>query len=349
MTYELTDSQTVDAAESLLNEYSVEPKRLRHFNARTIEEAIQLLDEAGDTARVIAGGVDLVSLMKNKMVRPKLLVNIKTVPEMSYVTEDAEGLKIGALTTLSEIVESIKVRKKYSVISDAASKIGAWQIRNMSTIAGNLCQDSRCWYYRRSPLTGGRFICHRKGGKVCYAIGGDNRYHAIIANGECAGVCPSDMASALTVLGAKLKTVSPHGERLISLDEFYTVMGNILQPSEIITEIQVPNPITENRQGFLKFSLRKALDFALSSVAAVINIEGRIVSDAKIVLGGISPIPYRAILAEEILKGKPITEDTAEASAKAALLEAKPLKMNAYKVKITKSLVKKLLLQLSEL
>jgi len=348
LTYELINIEAIDKAETLLNKYLVEPKYFEHFDAKTIDEAISLLDEVGDEAVVIAGGVDLVSLMRNKLVRPKVLVNIKTIPGMSYITEDAEGLKIGTLTTISEIAESMTVQNKYGILADAAHMIATWQIRNMATVGGDLCQSVRCWYYRRSPLTGARFFCKRKGGEVCYAIEGDNRCHAIIANRECASVCPSDMASALTALRAKVMIAGPDGEKLVPLEEFYTVMGNILKPNEIITEIQCPTPTVGTKQRFLKFRLRKAIDFALSSVAATMCTKDGVVSDVRIILGGVSAIPYRAVLAEEVLKGELVTDDVAEKAAEAAVIGATPLKMNAYKVPITRSLVKRVILQLSE-
>ncbi len=341
MTYELLDTKTIDEVLSLLGRLWVEPKHLEHFNARTIDEVISLLNEYKEEARIIAGGVDLVSLMKNKVVTPKVLVNVKTIPDLAYIKEDAEGLKIGTLTTIRETEKSAIIRDKYPMLAEAAYSVAAPQIRNMATIGGNLCQEVRCWYYRRSPITGISFFCHRKGRKRCYAIAGKNTEHAIFNGNECHAACPSDLAPALVALGATLKVVSPDAEKMVPLDEFYTPVGNILKPNEMLTEIQIPAPMPGTKQRYLKFRLRKTIDFAISSVAAVITMESGVVSNARIVLGGVAPTPYRALGAEEVLRGEVVTEGVAEASARAAVSEAVPLSMNAYKVPIAKALVKR--------
>lgn len=315
--------------------------QLKHINASSIAEALHVLAEYQEEAKIIAGGVDLISLMKNEVIGPNVLVNIKTIPELSYIKEDAEGLKIGALTTLNDIETSPIISRKYAILAEAAHSVAGPQIRNMGTIVGNLCQDTRCWYYRRSPLIGKSFFCYRKGGKVCYAVGGDNRYHAVIDGKKCYAVCPSDMAPALVALKAKLKIAGADGKRVVPVEEFYTPLGNTLKPDEVITELQVPALPADSRQRYLKFSLRKAIDFALSSVAAVITVDDGVVNTAGIVLGGVAPIPYRATASEEALHGQTITKAVAEAAAKAALIKAKPLSMNAYKLPITEALVRK--------
>lgn len=338
---EIFDAKTVDDVLSRLNGQWKEQKYPEHFNAKTIEDAVFLLSQHMEKAKIIAGGVDLVGLMKNKVETPQVLVNIKTIPNLAYITEDAGGLKIGALTIIKDIKTSAIISDKYSILAEAAQSVASPLIRNVATIGGNVCQDVRCWYYRRAPITGLTFFCRRKGGKQCFAVNGENQYHAIIGGNECYAVCPSDMAPALIALGAKVKIASPTGDTTVPLEEFYTPLGNILEPNEIITEIQVPTPKPGTRQRYLKFRLRKAIDFAISSVAAVISTEGEVVSHARIVLGGVAPIPYRALGAEEAIKGKRITDRVAETAAKAAVSRAKPLSMNAYKVQITGALVKR--------
>lgn len=338
---EIFDAKTVDEVLSLLSRHWIERKYVEHFNARTIDDVVSLLSRYREEAKIIAGGVDLVSLMKNNVRTPKVLVNIKTIPDLAYVTEEAEGLKIGALTTITAIETSAIIRDKYTILVEAAHSVGSPLIRNMATIGGNLCQDVRCWYYRRSPVTGLSFFCRRKGGQQCFAIEGENQYHAIIGGDQCHAVCPSDMAPALIALKARIKIASPTGDKTVPLEEFYAPLGNTLQPNEIITEIQVPTPESDTRQRYLKFRTRKTIDFAISSVAAVITTQAGVVSQARIVLGGVAPTPYRALKAEETLKGEAITESIAETSAKAAVREAVPLSRNAYKVPITESLVKR--------
>jgi len=231
------------------------------------------------------------------------------------------------------------------ILAEAAHSVAAPQLRNMSTIGGNLCQEVSCWYYRMPPVTGRSFFCQRKGGKQCYAVSGDNTYHTIINGGKCHAFCPSDMAVALIALDAKVKIVSQDGSKIIPLEEFYTAMGSILKPDEIITEIQVPHLRPSVRQRYLKFRIRKTIDFAIVSLAATLSMETGVVSDARIVLGGVAPTPYRAIAAEEAVKGNRITESVAEIAAKAAVGQAKPLAMNSYKLPIAEALVKKEILE----
>jgi xanthine dehydrogenase YagS FAD-binding subunit len=343
---EIFDAKTVDEVLSQLRKQWKERKYVEHFDARTIDDAVFLLSQYMEEAKIIAGGVDLVSLMNNKVREPKVLVNIKTVPDMDYITEDAEGLKIGALAIIKDIETSAIIRDKYSILVEAAHSVGAPLIRNMATIGGNLCQDVRCWYYRRSPATGLTFYCYRKGGERCFAVDGENQYHAIIGGNQCHAVFPSDMAPALLALGARVKIASPTGDKTVPLEEFYTPLGNTLQPNEIIFEIQVPTPELGTKQRYLKFRERKAIDFAISSVAVVITTQAGVISQARIVLGGVAPTPYRALKAEETLKGEAITESIAEISAKAAVSVAAPLSQNAYKIPITESLVKRAIVEL---
>ena len=341
---EIFDAKRVNEALSRLSKQWKQQEHLEHFIAKTIDDAVFLLSQYMEEAKIIAGGVDLVSLMKNKVKIPKVLVNIKTIPDLAYITEDAEGLKIGTQTTIKDIETSVIISDKYSLLVEAAHSVASPLVRNMATIGGNLCQDVRCWYYRRSPVTGLTFFCHRKGGEQCFAVNGENQYHAIISGNECHAVCPSDMAPALLALGARLKIAGSTGDKMVPLEEFYTPLGNILKPNEIITEIQIPTPGTGTKQRYLKFRLRKAIDFAISSAASVITIEDGVVSQARITLGGVAPTPYRALSAEETLKGKVITESLAATAAKTALSEAIPLSQNAYKMPITESLVKRAIL-----
>jgi len=339
----LLSTKVIEEVVSLLNKYWVEPKRLQYFKARTIDEAVFLLDEHKE-AKIIAGGVDLTRLMRSEVVAPKVLVNIETIPDLAYITEDAEGLKIGTLTTINDIDTSAIIKDKYNLLTQAAHSVAAPQLRNMITIGGNLCQSVRCWYYTRSPITGRSFFCYRKGGTHCYAVAGDNRYHAIIGANECHAAFSSDMAPALLALEAKVKIASPSEERVIPLEEFYAPLGNILKPNELITELQVPTPKPGTKQRYLKFRLRKAIDPAITSVAAAITTEAGKVSNARIALGAVAPMPCRSTEAEEVLKGEMLTERAAELAAKAALSKAVPMSMNAYKVTITEALVRRAIL-----
>jgi xanthine dehydrogenase YagS FAD-binding subunit len=294
---------------------------------------------------LVAGGTDIIHLMKNAIISPAALVNIKTIPNLTGINKSVGGLTIGALTKIHDIVASPVIKAEYPMLAQAAHSIASPQIRNMATIGGNLCQQVRCWYYRMSPHNGQSFFCRRKGGQKCYAVAGINTYHAVIGGSTCYAVCPSDLAPALVALSGALKITGPDGDRTVPLDEFYTTMGNVLHASEIITDIHVPLPRNDTKQRFIKFRTRKAIDFAIASVAATVSTQEGLVSQIRIVLGGIAPVPYQAIGAAEYLKGKLITESVAEAAAELAVSETKPLSMNEYKVSITKAIIKRALLE----
>jgi xanthine dehydrogenase YagS FAD-binding subunit len=316
-------------------------KRFAYRNTATIAEAVSLL-KAGNAA-ILAGGTDILNLLKIGALTnpPETLVNIKNISGLNSISGEAAGLKIGATARLSDIASSKIVRRGYSSLAKAAESAASPPLREMGTIAGNLCQEVQCWYFRRSFLTGTFFDCLRKGGKQCYAVGGDNRYHAILGGKKCFAVCPSDTAIALTALDASIVT----NKRNIPIGGFFETLGNVLDKGEIITAIRIPAPKSGTQQVFIKFALRPAIDFAVVSVAAAITIKRRKVSDARIVLGAVAPVPYRAIDAEDVLKGNVIDEPTAEMAAADAVKDALPLSCNKYKIQIAKALVKRAILR----
>jgi xanthine dehydrogenase YagS FAD-binding subunit len=321
-------------------------KTFDHVNARSVDEALSLLRDYGGRACVIAGGTDLLGVLKDQILEkyPEALINIKTIPGLDTIEEEAEGLRIGALAKLAEIVRSPVVKAKFPALSQAVASVASPEIRSMGTIGGNLCQDVRCWYYRYPQHMGGRLLCHRKGTGPCHAIKGDNRYHAIMGGKACFAVCPSDTAIALSALQAELGIVGPEGARTIPVQDFFTPLGNRLDQNELVTEIRIPDPPLECRQAFLKFTLRKPIDFAIASVASAITVKDDVCADARIVLGAVAPTPLRSESAEQAIKGKPIDAKTAEEAARASVLGARALSGNAYKIEITKVLVKRALL-----
>lgn len=346
MQYRLADHKEIEEALLWLNKYWNKPTQPLYYSAKTLEEAISLLEEYREEAKIIAGGIDLIGLMKSKVLFPRVLVNIKDIPSLYYIHEDTSGLDIGALTVIHNIEQSTLIRDKYSLLFEIAQSIGSPQIRNMATIGGNLCQDVRCWYYRRSPLTGISFTCRRKGeGHPCYAINGENENHAIIGESGCFAVCPSDMATGLLALGATINTLNTRGGRVIPIGKFYTPLGHILEPDEIITSIHIPGVKPNTKYRYLKFRPRKAIDFSTVSVSSVITLFNNIVNDAKIIVGGVSSMPYEAVKAEEILMGESLTESVVEKAAKAAIRNAMPLSKNGFKIPIMKSLLKRSLLE----
>ena len=313
-------------------------KKFAHVNAKTIDEAASLL-RAGHAA-VLSGGTDLLGTMRFEVLPtyPEVLVNLKTIPGMEYIKEEGGMLKIGAQTRLEDIAKSELVRKKYTALAEGAHRTATPHIREMGTISGNICQMTRCWYFRNPD---NRFNCIRKGGKTCYAMVGDNRYHSIFgAVKMCLAVNPSDTAPALVALNAKIKT----NKRLIEAENFWemTVPGStILAADEIVTEIQVPTPAAGCKSAFIKFAIRKSIDFPIVNCAAMIGN-----GDARICLNAVYNKPYRALKAEEAIKGKTIDEANADAAGAAAVASAKALPgdRNKWKIPIAKTMVKRAIL-----
>ncbi|RJX28501.1 MAG: xanthine dehydrogenase family protein subunit M [Dethiobacter sp.] len=318
-------------------------KPFAHVNAGSVDEAAQLLAKYEGKAKLNAGGTDLLGVLKDRILPdyPETIINIKTIPGLNTIEEDEGGISIGALTTLVDIIRSPLIEKYCPLLKEAAGTVASPQIRNIATIGGNLCQDTRCWYYRYPDEIGGMIKCFRKGGKICPAVSGENQYHAVMGAKKCFAVCPSDTAIALTALGATFTAAGAEGMCNISVEEFYTPLGNVLTPGEMITAIYIPKPSPVAGQNFLKFTLRKPIDFAIVSVASIITLDQGICTGARIVLGAVAPTPVRALKAEEFLKGKELSEVTAAEAAELALAEAKPLSKNAYKLEIAKTLVKR--------
>jgi xanthine dehydrogenase YagS FAD-binding subunit len=318
-----------------------------HINARTLNEACTALWKYKDKARLNAGGTDLLSTLKGDILfdYPETVINLKTIPGLDYIRKEGDVFKIGALARLSNVAKSPILRKNYRVLAEAANSVGSPQIRNVATLGGNLCQDVRCWYYRYPRHLGGPLGCTRKGNGPCLALTGDNRYHAIIGGKKCFAVCPSDTAVALAVLNAKVIITGLAGERKIAVTEFFNPMGNALGRGEMVKEIEIPSLTDLAQQTFLKFTLRRPIDFAIVSVASVMTVEKGLCTDARIALGGAAAGPVRAKSAESGIVGRSVDEAAAAAAAEKALAGAKPLGKNAYKVEIAKTLVKRALLQ----
>lgn len=319
----------------------------------TVDEAVKLLRPAqpsadiDDAPRPMGGGQDLLTTTKEYITRPTRIVNLKGIRGLDKIEGSAsKGLTIGALVTLAQLEEHAEVRKSFPGLAEAANAVATQQLRNLGTIAGNLCQRPRCWYYRLEHV-----ICLKKGGTECYAAAGENKYNAIFGGGPSYIVHPSDLAPMLLALGASVNVVGSEGKRTIPLDKFFTLptegnvrRENVLKPDDIITEIQVPASAFAVRSTYLKFKERSSLDFAMSSVAAAVEMgqDGN-VKQARIVLGGVAPIPWRVPKAEAALVGKPLNEEMLARAARLALQGAVPLAKNGYKVPLTQTLVRRAL------
>ena len=326
-------------------------KAFEWTNPATVQEAVKMLAVAStgdidEAPRPIAGGQDLLTTMKDYTSRPARLVNLKHIRGLNNITLNARGLTIGALVTLTELEEHAGVRKSFPGLAEAAHSIATPQIRNLGTVGGNLCQRPRCWYFRLEEV-----VCLKKGGSECYAASGENKYNAIIAGGPSHIVHPSDLAPMLLALGASVTVVGATGKRVVPLDKFFTLPSegnirreNVLKNEEIITEIFVPASPLAARSTYLKFKERESLDFALASAAVAVRLApNQTVRDARIVLGGVAPIPWRVPNAEKYLVGKSLKPDVLAEAAKIALADAKPLEKNAYKVPLAQTLVRRAL------
>jgi xanthine dehydrogenase YagS FAD-binding subunit len=311
-------------------------KSFNHTDVKTLAEAKTAL--IGGKAEIIAGGTDLIGRLKDNVLAtyPTALINIKSIPGLDYIKEEAGVLKIGATTRLADIAANPVVNQKYTALAQAAGRVATPHVRDMGTLGGNLAQLHRCWYFRKPE---NRFPCVRKGGTTCYAMMGDNRYHSIfgIVN-KCLAVNISDTAPALIALNAKVVTTS----RTLEAENLFDVQnpGNtVLAAGEIIKEIQIPAPPAGAKSAFLKFAIRKSIDFPIVNCAVMVGGGA-----SRIALNAVAPKPYRATKAEAAIAGKPINEASAEAAGAAAVEEAKPLAANKFKVQIAKTLVKRALL-----
>ncbi|MBI4893180.1 MAG: xanthine dehydrogenase family protein subunit M [Acidobacteria bacterium] len=313
-----------------------------YASPKTLKEALGLLGAGWDDAVVLAGGTDLISLMKDGVVAPKRVVNIKEIAELKGVTKTAAGVKIGALVTVDEVLTNALVRASAPALVEAAKGVSSAQIRNMGTVGGDLCQRPRCWFFR----AGFGLIAKHDGKDL--AVEGDNRYHAIFGDGPARFVSASSFGPALVALGAKVEISSASGKREVEAAKFFVAPASSEQhevdvkPNEIVTAVVIPNAVTKNAT--YEVRQKEALDWPLATASVALTMKGTAVGSAKIVLGHVAPTPYVAEKAAAMLAGKTITAETAEAAGKAAVESAKPLSMNAYKVQIAATAVKRALL-----
>jgi xanthine dehydrogenase YagS FAD-binding subunit len=321
-------------------------RAFEYASPTTKEQAVELLGKNFRNAEILAGGTDLLSLMKDDVARPKMLVNIKGIRELDGISfTPSRGLRIGALTTIQELLDNPVVRRSYPAIVQAADGITSPQIRSMGTVGGDLCQRPRCWYYRAG------FGLLAKGEKgESLVTQGDNRYHAILGNsGPAYFVNPSSLAPALIALGATVRIHGVKGARDLSLEKFFITPQSEedreydLKPNDLVTEILVPAP-GGARSATYEVRQKEALDWPLAAASVVLRMAGRKVESARVVLGHVAPVPWPSPEAEQALAGKVISEEVAEAAGNAAVEKAKSLSMNRYKIQLAKIAVKRAVL-----
>jgi len=317
-------------------------KPFSFYNPKTLDEAVTLLKGNVDAA-VLAAGTELLHTMKQNSLpkQPLALVNLKSISGLSYIKEEGGTLKIGPTTKLVDIANNTTITDGYRALSMAASHVASPLIRNMGTIAGNLLQDVWCWYYKASD---NNFNCIRKGGAICYAQAGDNRYYHSIFGGPrgCYAVHPSDTAVALVALNASVVTTT----RTIPIQQLFQELapGHTLTSGEIVKEVQVPTPASGSKSAFMKVAMRDSIDFAIASAGVWYTPATGAVSDVRIALGGVYLTPRRATGAETYLKGKAVDATSADGAGAAAVADATPMSVNAFKKQLAATMVKRALL-----
>ncbi len=317
-----------------------------YLKAKSMKDALSALSQGN--ARIHAGGTDLLGCLRDRVFTTDMVVSISGLEELRGVSETPEGgLRIGALTTITEISESRIIRERYPALAQAAANVASPQLRNQGTIGGNLCQKPRCWYYR------GEFHCLRKGGDRCYAIAGENHYHCIFGGNGCYIVHPSDTASAFVAYNATTHIVGPAGTRKVSIEHFFVppskdvTKETVLETGEIVTDIVLPPALTGMKSSYRKVRARRSWDFALAGVALALQMTGGKITDVRIVLSGAAPIPWRSVDAEKVLRGKVLDPDAIKLTAALSVNGAQPLKHNAYKVPLFRGIIEEELVNIS--
>lgn len=313
-----------------------------YANPKTLKEAFASLGSSWDEAMVLAGGTDLISMMKDRVMSPRRVVNIKGLAELKGISQAAGGIRIGSNVTLDELASNPLVRAQFPALVQAALGVASPQMRNMGTVGGDLCQRPRCWYYRQ-----GFGLLGMKNGSSLIP-NGENRYHAIFGGGPAYFVSPSSFGPALVALDAKVKIASAQGVREVKASDFFVIPTSdtqretAIQPGDIVIEIVIPTGSTKNAT--YEVRERDGLDWPLAAASVSLKMNGTKVASAKVVLGHVAPTPWAAAAAEAALVGKSIDEATAEAAGLAAVQGAQPLSQNEYKVQLAKVSVKRALL-----
>ncbi len=316
---------------------------LQLFQPAELADALNLADRYREDGWLLGGGQDTYGWLKDRVKSPQAMIDLNGIDELRGIRETADGIEIGAVTTLIDIIEDTRLQQDYSLLVSAAERVASPQIRNVGTLGGNLVQDARCWYYRRG------LDCYRAGGNICYADSpqGMNREHCLFGASRCVAVSPSDTATALVALEAIMVARSVDGERRIPAGKFFVgpnthiTRMTSLKPGEILTAVRIPAKWAGKHFYFEKVADRNAWDFALVSIAAAMLLENGVVTDARIVCGGVACTPYRLHDVERAVKGKSLSESTAAELEGLASKGARPLNYNHFKLPLMENLVRR--------
>jgi xanthine dehydrogenase YagS FAD-binding subunit len=325
-------------------------KTFSNANARTVPDAVtraQRAHQQGQTTAFVGGGSDLLALVKERIISPDVLVNLKSISGLNQVSRSGAGVTIGGQITLDALSRQDQIRRQYAVLAEAAGSVATPQIRNVGTLAGNVCQRPWCWYYRNG------FPCYKAGGNQCFSFAGENQFHAIFGGGPSYIVHPSDTAPALMALGATFRVVGPTGERNLSASEFFVLprqnaaRENVLADEDVLASIQLPAARPGTRSTYHKVLDRAAWTHAVVSAAVVLEMDQQVCRSASIVLGGVAPIPWRLPQVEAMLVGQTITEELAARAGAAAITGARALSKNAYKIPMSRAVVRRTILKVA--
>jgi xanthine dehydrogenase YagS FAD-binding subunit len=317
-------------------------KAFEYVTARSVESAPELASNGG---AYLAGGNDMLGLLKDYLISANTLVNIKSLPGLDRIEPGSRMWTIGALVTVAQIEQHPEIRKVFPGLQEAAAEVGSQQIRNVATVGGNISQHSRCWYFRHRDT-----VCLKKGGDLCFARHGENRYHSLFSGNTCISPVVSNLATAFAALDAKA-VVQRNGQPVrLSMAEFYhrawenPLAHNSLEPGDLVLSVEIPT--TRTRSAYLQLSDKQAFDWALVSCAAAAEIEGGTLKSPRVALGAIAPVPHQVEAANAFLEGKTLDEATASKAADMILADAQPLDHNCYKVPMAHALIRRALLKL---
>ncbi len=320
----------------------------KYHQPKSLQDASSLMQQHNNNALLFAGGTDALGLIKNNIITPGNLVNLKLIKGLNEIKyTPGKEIKIGALVNLVDIAGHSVIREKFTVLAEAANNIASPQFRNIATIGGNLCQRPRCFYFR------GDFHCIRKGGDLCYAAAGENKYHCIVGGDPCYIIHPSDSAVALLALDAKFSIYSDRKLKIVSAWDFFILPSidptkeNILKPGEILESIIIPEPDNGSKSKYIKFMEREVFDFAVVSVAAVVKKSGGKIVKGRVAFGGVAPKPWQIDILNKSLAGLSTGEEGIAAFSKKFFNDATPLEKNAYKIPLVRNLLKRILIDLT--